>query len=248
MKDSNSSLLASLPNAITMGNLLCGLIGIERVFAGDMVTAFIFILIAAILDFFDGFVARLLKVDGEMGKQLDSLADLVTFGVLPGLFFYHYMMQFGYCFPTGICTSRYAWVAIPIGAAFRLARFNIAPSGSTEFVGVPTPIMGIVLASISLSIEPIGIVSSTWLGPWLQEFYFLAMMPVVAAFLMAGEWPMLAFKFKKNDPLTLWKYSLVVVFAAIILLFRRESGIPILLSYVFISVLANFVTVKKSNG
>lgn len=237
--------LKPLPNLLTLGNLICGLIGIERVFADDMIVAFLLILIAAVLDFFDGFAARKLGVDGEMGKQLDSLADLVTFGVLPGLFFYHYMMLFGYCYPTGFCTSRYAWIAIPAAAGWRLARFNATETSGTGFVGVPTPITGVAMASISLSLEPLFGLEMGVLRPYITEFYFLAMAPVVAAWLMVSDLPMLAMKFKKQDPLNIWKWALIPIFAAIFAVFQRDAGIPILMAYVLTSILANFATRNK---
>lgn len=240
--------LKNLPNAITLGNLLCGLIGIERVFADDMLVAFLFILIAAVLDFFDGFTARLLKGDGEMGKQLDSLADLVTFGVLPGLFFYHYMMLYGYCFPTGFCTSRYAWITIPAAAAWRLARFNSSTTYSTDFVGVPTPIAGICLASIAVSLESIQGLNQGFLRTYVSDFYFLSMAPVFIGWLMVSEFPMLALKFKKGDPINRWKWIMIAVLAAVVLVFQRDAGMPVLIAYVFISILANFAISKKQNG
>lgn len=237
-----------IPNLLTMGNLICGAIGIERVFAGDMISAFLLIVLAAVLDFFDGFTARLLKVEGDMGKQLDSLADLVTFGVLPGIFMYHYMKMYGYCKPDGFCSSRYAWLALPAGAAWRLARFNISPPSKTGFTGVPVPIMGIAFASLALAFEP-----SDWYSPGLlkdlySNFYFLAMSPVIGAWLMVSELPMMAFKFAKGDTQKLWKLILVVIWIAEIAVFKQEAGMPVLLSYVFISVLANFAHLKQSNG
>jgi CDP-diacylglycerol--serine O-phosphatidyltransferase len=231
-----------------MCNLLCGAIGIERVLNGDIITAFVLVIIAAVLDFFDGFAARMLGVNGDFGKQLDSLADLVTFGVLPGIIFYHYLMLHGYCTAEGFCTSRYAWLALPAGAAWRLALFNIDTRQTTGFIGVPTPITGIAFASLALSQEYLTFLGPGMLHQWYQNFYFLTLAPVLAAWLMVSELPMLALKFKKGDVLNRWKIALLVVCALVFAIFQRDSGIPILLAYVFMSLLANFAANKQPNG
>lgn len=236
--------LKDLPNLMTLGNLACGAIGIERVMAGDLTTAFVLMLVAAVLDFFDGFTARLLGADGEMGKQLDSLADMVTFTVLPGIILYHYTMKFEYCMPNGFCTSRYAWLALPLGGAWRLARFNIDTRQKTGFVGVPTPITGLAFGSLILAFE--WAPASWWTGIY-GNFYFLTMAPVVAAYLMVSDLPMLAMKFAKNDPLLRWKLALLPVFAAAAFFAGFGAGPVMLAVYVFISIIANFVT-KSSHG
>lgn len=238
--------LKDLPNYMTMGNLVCGAAGMERVWAGDMITALILMVVALVLDFFDGFLARKLGVDGEMGKQLDSLADLVTFGVLPGLILHHYMMTYGYCSPDGFCSSRYAWVAIPVGAAWRLARFNISAPSVSGFTGVPTPITGIALASIILSLEEINGIDRGWLADLYSNFYFLAMAPVIAAFFMVSDLPMMAFK--KISGNVLWLGMMLGAWIAIALIFQRDSGPLIWISYVFISLLANFAKPKINHG
>jgi CDP-diacylglycerol--serine O-phosphatidyltransferase len=240
--------LKSVPNLVTLGNLLCGLIGIERLFAGELLTAFVLVLVAAVLDFLDGFLARLLKADGEMGKQLDSLADLVTFGVLPGLIFYHYMMFYGYCYPNGFCTSRYAWLVIPAGAAWRLARFNASAPSLKGFVGVPVPIAGIALSSIALSLTEIQGWEPGILRPILSNFYFLSMAPVLVAWLMVSELPMMAMKFYAGDEQKPWKLALVVAVVLVIAIFQRDAGIPVLLVYVLLSLLANFANTKQQHG
>lgn len=241
------TLRSNIPNLITLGNLLCGAIGIERVIAGDMFTAFLLILIAAFLDFFDGLSARLMGVDGEFGKQLDSLADLVSFGILPGLIVYHYMMLYGYCYPNGFCTSRYSWLALPAGAAWRLARFNISKDQIEGFKGVPVPIVGISFGSLVLALDSTAADFGS-LGQIYSNFYFLATAPVIAAWLMVSDLPMLALKFKKGDEKLVWKLTLVAVCAVVIALFQKESGMLILLAYVFTSLLANFAFLKTKDG
>jgi len=87
-----------IPNLFTLGNLTCGVLAILSIFNDELETAVYLVILAAILDFFDGFLARLLKVSGELGKQLDSLADLVTFGVAPSFMLYASSEMMGICF------------------------------------------------------------------------------------------------------------------------------------------------------
>src|SRR5688572_19635518 len=101
-------ILKHLPNAITSGNLVCGCLAIVQIFSGDLVLASFFVFLAAILDFFDGFAARLLKVSSPIGKDLDSLADMVTFGLVPGLMVYR-LLQFSLI---GIEEKSLFWISL----------------------------------------------------------------------------------------------------------------------------------------
>ncbi len=154
-----------LPNFLTCLNLLCGCIGIVFAFEGNLVWSAYMVGIAAVLDFLDGFLARLLNVRSEIGKQLDSLADMVTFGVLPGVVMYKlisisvdiswlfegsddaFVHYFGrpimYLFP-------YFGFIIPVFSAIRLAKFNIDTRQADNFIGLPTPANAIFLSSIGL--------------------------------------------------------------------------------------------------
>jgi CDP-diacylglycerol--serine O-phosphatidyltransferase len=156
----------SIPNAITCGNLLCGCLAITSAFHGDLVWAAYLVGIAAVLDFLDGFAARILKVHSEIGKQLDSLADMVTFGVVPGIIMFHLItisvgMHFSTVIIPGLHTplkeypSVLAYLPfisflIPVFSALRLAKFNIDTRQSDSFIGVPTPANSILIASFPL--------------------------------------------------------------------------------------------------
>lgn len=237
-------LIQSIPNAMTLGNLACGCIGIERVIAGDVKTAFWLICLAAILDFFDGLTARLLKADGEMGKQLDSLADLVTFAVLPGIILFHYTMKFEYCLPNGFCSSRYAWLALPLAGAWRLARFNVQNNTSGSFTGVPTPITGLAFASLIPALE---FVPNLQVATFYTNFYFLTMGPVFAAYLMVSDFSMPALKFGKGKQFPAWQWVIPAVWVVSAIIFGYATGPIIYLGYVIPSIIANFAT-NKSNG
>lgn len=148
---------AAVPNSITLGNLACGIIGVVLTFQTNMLGAAIFMVLAAILDFFDGLAARALGVSGEFGKQLDSLADMVTFGVLPSIMLYQYItIGFGEYFmpiderPLTHVILEFSGFLYALFAALRLAQFNIDKNQSDSFIGVPTPAAALFVASFAL--------------------------------------------------------------------------------------------------
>lgn len=151
---------SAIPNGLTLGNLLMGVLGIIFSFHGEMLWSTYCILLAAVFDFFDGFVARMLGVSGELGKQLDSLADAVTFGVLPGILLFHWIsIGLGDYFEPlqdrELSNALKASVAlfVPLMAIMRLAIFNIDTRQSDRFIGVPTPAMALIVASFPLIME-----------------------------------------------------------------------------------------------
>lgn len=256
--------MKQIANYITLANLLCGLMAISVLASGVIdapLIALSFMCLAAILDFLDGFVARLLKADGEMGKQLDSLADLVSFGVVPGLIWRHYMLELGYCSSSGFCINQYVWVLIPLAAAWRLARFNVQSVEGPGFVGVPTPMMGLALAAWSLIpfaliLESEDYLTSTYkwtildAADWqvqvlgfFNQFLVWLYMPLIAASLMVGNARMLAFKGK----LSVWHFVFLGYSLLSLLVLPFAAGPLLLLGYLICSVLANFAA-KQSNS
>ncbi|MCD6066570.1 MAG: CDP-diacylglycerol/serineO-phosphatidyltransfera se [Bacteroidetes bacterium] len=152
----------NIPNTITCGNLLCGCLAIVKAFEGDLVWAAYLVGLAAVLDFFDGFAARLLKVSSPIGKDLDSLADMVTFGVVPGVIMYK-IAQFGQQAyveeaTIGLKLESVSWseivplfcFVITIFSGIRLAKFNNDARQTDSFIGVPTPAIAIFVCSIVL--------------------------------------------------------------------------------------------------
>ena len=123
-----------IPNILTLANLFCGISAIKVGFSEYYYLAGFFVVLGAVFDFFDGFVARLLKVQGELGKQLDSLADMVTFGVAPGVIMYSFLSSF-------IEDSYIPYISfiIPLLSAVRLAKFNVDSNQTDKFIGLPTP-------------------------------------------------------------------------------------------------------------
>jgi CDP-diacylglycerol--serine O-phosphatidyltransferase len=249
--------MKQIANYITLANLFCGLMAISVLASGVAnapIIALAYMGLAAILDFLDGFVARWLGADGEMGKQLDSLADLVSFGVVPGLIWRHYMLELGFCSSSGFCINQYVWMLIPLAAAWRLARFNVQSDPGPGFVGVPTPMMGLALAAWSLIPYALKLPSEVWIDGVLKNFIYgmLGMfnqflvwlhMPLLAAFLMVGNTRMLAFKGK----LGVWHYAFLGYSVLALLVLPFAAGPLLLLGYLICSVLANFAG-KQTNS
>lgn len=178
-----------IPNALTCANLLCGCIGIVEVFHNNMLLSCALIGLAAVFDFLDGFAARLLKVSSAIGKELDSLADVTTFGVLPAVIIYQLLMR-------SVPNLEDIWIPnlaflIAICSALRLAKFNIDPRQSDSFIGVPTPANGLLVASLPFIIR----YNPEW-EPLIINTTNLLIFTAVMSFLMVSELPLFALKFK----------------------------------------------------
>jgi CDP-diacylglycerol--serine O-phosphatidyltransferase len=200
--------------------------------------ASLFIGIAAVVDFLDGFVARFFNAVSEMGKQLDSLADVVSFGVAPGMIIYQFL-RLSYAQQDNGLDVSFIWLLpafiFPAAAAYRLARFNIDTSQSYSFKGMPVPAAGIFVASFPLIYWNVNIETARDL---LLNKWFLYAITLVLSWLMVSTLPLMAMKFKdysiKNN---LPKYLLVVI-AVICALLLKWLAIPAtIVAYVIISLL-----------
>mgnify|MGYP001627974113 CR=1 FL=1 len=221
-----------IPNALTSLNLLSGMIGIHYVMTNGPFYGFYFIIAAAIFDFFDGFAARLLKVQSPIGKELDSLADLVTFGVLPSFILFLLLEP----------VSPYDWLPyvaffIGIQSALRLAKFNIDDRQADSFIGVPTPANALFFSTLPL----LG-TSVAWIENGLENPWVLTALTLIFSLLLTAELPLLALKFKNftwngNQ----WRY-LVLIISGISIVLLGLAGIPIaVLSYICLSLVNNLV-------
>lgn len=170
-----------IPNFITTLNLFSGSIAVYYAFQGNFEVAFFAVLLAALFDFMDGFAARLLKAYSPMGKELDSLADVLSFGMAPGAIAFSLLQQSN--FPSWVPFTAFI---IPVFSALRLAKFNIDERQTDSFLGMPTPANALFWIGISYSFSEFFI-----LNPWL---ILLAM--VVLSGLLVSEIPMLSLKFK----------------------------------------------------
>lgn len=179
-----------IPNTITSMNLLCGVLGVIFTFQGALDIAFYLMLAAAVCDFMDGFAARMLKAYSDMGKELDSLADLISFGLLPSLMLHRRLIEGGV---TGFVA--YIPLVICVFSALRLAKFNVDDRQGENFIGLPTPACAMWCGSLIYSADH-GVMS---MADMLHDTYLIPIASVVLAFLLICEIPMFSFKFKKGS-------------------------------------------------
>jgi len=189
------SLRKHIPNIITSVSLLCGAAGVIFAFSGRLDRAFFLMLAAAACDFLDGFAARLLHAYSPMGKELDSLADLVSFGVLPAMMLVNLKAAVSFGFPP------IAWVPaiLVLFTALRLARYNVEESGPQYFAGLPAPSCGLICGSLCyfISFEP-----ASFLSLWVLNDWFIPALTVVLCALLVSRVPMFSAKFSLKDPVS----------------------------------------------
>jgi len=245
-----------IPNAITCGNLFCGCLAIVAAFKGNLVMSAYLVGIAAVLDFFDGFVARLLKVGGELGKQLDSLADMVTFGVVPGMVMFQMLapeVQIN-IHDTQFIFSRseyyqYAGFIITIFSCLRLAKFNIDTRQTNSFIGVPTPANTILICSLPLiqHFQPTAFGRNEMTILVLNNTYFLLGVTLLMSYLLVAELPLFALKFKNFG----WadnkiRYSFLIISVILLILFQFIAIPFIIFLYIVLSIISNLTNKTKT--
>lgn len=226
------NLKAQLPNFITLLNLLSGVLGILWVLEGQPLYGAYFVILSATFDFFDGFAARLLKVQSELGKELDSLADVVSFGVLPGILLYSLTKS-----QTEASFLPYGTLIIPMLSAYRLAKFNLDTRQSDRFIGLPTPANALLLTTIPH-------LAARWpeLSPWLSSPITLVVIAGLTSLLLVVELPLIALKFK-NSSFTdnSYRYALLLI-GAVCLVWLQLAGIPlVILAYLLLSGMENML-------
>lgn len=177
----NTNLRAFVPNLLTLCNLLCGCVGIWLLFAGHPGAAGVLVFVAALFDVLDGMVARMLGVSGPLGVQLDSLADVVSFGVLPSF------MAFTMMRSQALDVWAFAAFLMTLCSAYRLAKFNIDPAQKKHFSGMPTPVNAVFWASLCLH--------QARSGQVLGGYYVLILSLMFAALLVCP-WRMFSLKSK----------------------------------------------------
>lgn len=203
------SLVKHIPNTITSLNLLSGVLGVVCAVQGWMDIAFPLMLLGMVFDFCDGLAARLLNAYSPIGKELDSLADMVTFGVLPSLMLCITMQENG-------CQGWIAWTPLILAAlsAIRLAKFNVDTRQSHDFLGVPTPTSALICGSLAYFV---GQSQGSLLAQWAGTCWFLPLLALALGLLLVSEIPMFGMKVEKGKKLLDPKRIVFLCLAAIAL-------------------------------
>ncbi|PZV85471.1 CDP-diacylglycerol--serine O-phosphatidyltransferase [Algoriphagus aquaeductus] len=217
-----------IPNALTLLNLFFGVSGIIWVIQGDILSGAYFVLIAAGFDFFDGFAARLLRVQSAIGKELDSLADVVSFGVLPGVILFSLTKS-----KSDLDWLPYLTLIVPMLSAYRLAKFNLDTRQSDRFIGLPTPANALFISTLphfavqypswgSLLLLPLSMVVIAW----------------IFSILLVSEIPLIALKFKDYSLASNKTRYLLIFIGLTSFAWMQLAGIPlVILVYIGLSIL-----------
>lgn len=254
-----------IPNLFTLLNLFFGCIAVILILQNGVTVldtqdgtqfigmpertamASIFIGLAALVDFLDGLVARLFKATSPFGKELDSLADVVSFGVAPGMIVYQLLRLSWAKVPNGLDVS-VGWLLpallIPCAAAYRLARFNIDDSQQYGFKGVPVPAAGLLIASLPLiAWYPTSrVVQDALLNKWVLYTLIL-----VVAWLMVSRLPLMALKFNNSSMRSNMPKVILVALAIIAAIFLRWLAVPVVfVLYILMSVIAAKITMRRA--
>lgn len=238
MNNNKSPWYAFVPNLITSMNLMSGCVAVTFALDGNIKVAVVLMISAAVFDFFDGFVARLLKVSGELGKQLDSLADSISFGLLPGtiaFFMMKELIEVSQISGAVTCILLLVPLFIPVFSALRLAKFNIDTRQQSGFIGLPTPANALLWASLGwMYVSNASVIN---VSPVLLVV-LLTVLIVVMSLLLTANIPMFALKFKNytfSDNVV--RYIFLVLSVVLIALFGM-GGISIcIVVYILMSLL-----------
>jgi CDP-diacylglycerol--serine O-phosphatidyltransferase len=206
-------------------------------FNGELHFASYAILISAVLDFLDGMLARWLKAYSEIGKQLDSLADMVSFGVLPSVIIYHIFLLSPQTAPYSTFLN-YSAFLIAVFSALRLAKFNIDTRQTENFIGLPTPANSLLIASFPIIMDK----NTSFFMNYIMNPYFLFIFSLGMGLLLVSEIPLISLKFKSlkfSD--NLLRYTLIASSLILLLLFQF-AAIPIILCLYFLISFIQFRT------
>lgn len=242
--------MKQIPNLFTLLNLVCGCIAIIYIFKDDgflftskagtfsmgLIVAGVYVFLAAVVDFLDGFVARLFNATSDMGAQLDSLADAVTFGVAPGMIMYR-LLQLALTkteLPPDNLWYLLPALLIPCCAVWRLAKFNLDKEQTYYFKGVPTPAAGLTIASLPFIINT----TDSPAGAWLSNPYVLYGMIAVISFLMVSNLPLISLKFKNFSVKSNTDKFILLLIAVLSAIFLKWLAVPVIfIAYVLLSLI-----------
>jgi CDP-diacylglycerol--serine O-phosphatidyltransferase len=223
-----------IPNLLTLANLASGLFAILAIFDANVVLAAYLLAASLAFDFLDGLVARALKVHSELGLQLDSLADMVSFGVAPGFMLYSLFLEVSKSGEPLPVFLPYLAFLVPLFSALRLAKFNIDTRQTENFIGLPTPANTILIYSIS--IWALNTANPTTEAILLHPF-FLSFLTIASSLLLVAEIPLLSMKVKELS----WKANksrilLIVLIVLLFALLRFRAFVFVIPLYLLVSI------------
>jgi len=231
--------MKNIPNIITCLNLYAGCLSCVMALNHNYIGAFVFILLAACFDFLDGFTARLIKAHSPIGAQLDSLSDVVSFGLAPGFIVYSFLST------SSIAISytenlKFLAFLIPVFAAFRLAKFNVDSRQTSSFLGLPVPANGLFWGTLIPSIIPL------WESNHTFYTFFVVALVIIFCLLMVSELPMFSLKFTHYK----WignEYPYIMILTSLFLTaFLQLKGICLsIILYIFLSLIRYVFVVRK---
>jgi len=240
-----------IPNTITTLNLICGTLSIFFSIIGNPTIASYLIFVAALFDFLDGFAARTLNAYSDLGKQLDSLADLVSFGLAPAFILFFEMVD---VMGLSIACSDFSAISfsdlillcsplfLVVASAFRLAKFNLDDQQTDHFIGLPTPASGLFFASIPLVRHS---ADFPFLLNLLDQPITFFILSFLISFLMVSSIPMFSLKIKNlKDSANIPAYLLIFISLVLLILFYLKAVFAIIILYIFMAVLKSIVLKK----
>ncbi len=232
--------LSVIPNSITLLNLFVGIIAVILLIENslDVSDIFILTLICIFLDYLDGFIARILKVQSKFGSNLDSLADIISFGFVPGIIIYNMLKETHSDSIGSILSSLIPFLGfiITLSSAFRLARFSTENKNDGFFRGLPTPANTIMIYSIAI----IGS-SDNFFSKMIMNYNFLILLSIITSLLLVSRIKLINFKFLDFSLSRLNKIRyLLIIFFIVLLLFLKINAIPlVMILYILSSLVYN---------
>ncbi|MGQ2982052.1 CDP-alcohol phosphatidyltransferase family protein [Flavobacterium sp.] len=243
-----------VPNIITLCNLACGLVALIYAFDTHYQMAFVWVCLGIFFDFWDGFFARIFKAQSPIGLQLDSLADMVTSGVVPGLIMFQMLvgiedMREEYNLASDnfyLGLLPYAGFIITLASCYRLAKFNVDTRQTDSFIGLPTPANALFILSLPMILAHSDTESA--LFTFLSNPYVLIGISLLSAFMLNAEIPLFSLKVKYFNWETNKIQIIFLVVSVLLLFFFQYLAIPlIILFYVLLSAITNKLSAKTAS-
>ncbi|WP_127845289.1 CDP-alcohol phosphatidyltransferase family protein [Psychroflexus aestuariivivens] len=240
-----------IPNFITLMNLLFGCVAVIFAVQGNLLLSGAFVCLGIFFDFFDGLAARLLNVKSDLGLQLDSLADMVTSGVVPGIIMCQLIATaLGDHAGSNLLSSDTPWMVyvgliITLASCYRLAKFNIDDRQTDAFIGLPTPANAIFILSLALIADQ---QSNSFLVTWIENPYILILISVLSALILNAELKLFSLKVKNLNFKTNWYRYFILILSVLGLVIFKYVAIPfIIVLYILLSIIVNTNSEQKEN-